>query len=307
MFRAAFQGTVIRNEPAYRPRPAAMPGYHKFSHDDYDAFVAIDALEAIAARARAAAPNEMIGYLVGRPFRDARGLYAVVSAAIFAEAARCGPAAVETSLDDERGLLVTLQADHPLADRLGWFHSHPFFMPTYSPTDLENQRFWSEPYQLGLLACLDPAGGVSIFAFRGPAAEAIHPPFTTTPNPHPDRVPTFRTVQGAEHQDTTPETARPVQPKRGRRFGAALLRLAGGAVWPIVYLVGVWMVVQAIREGRDGADRPAAVARDGTGSSIDSSKDVPVERRPAARPVATPAGAAGPPTQRHQRPAIGDR
>ena len=73
MFRAVFQGTIIRNEPAYRPRPVTMPGCHKFTAGAYDAFVGRSALEAIAAKTRQAAPNEMIGYLVGRPFRDAIG------------------------------------------------------------------------------------------------------------------------------------------------------------------------------------------------------------------------------------------
>src|SRR5438552_1792904 len=95
MFRPVFQGTIIRNEPSHQPRPDAIPGYHKFSNGTYDAFVALGALEAIAAQAMLAAPNEMIGYLVGRPFRDAKGPYAVVTGVIFAEAARCGPVTVE--------------------------------------------------------------------------------------------------------------------------------------------------------------------------------------------------------------------
>src|SRR5262245_42695962 len=126
MFHTVFQGTIIRSEPAYRPRPVTVPGYHKFSNGAFDAFVALSALEAIAEKARQAAPNEMIGDLVGRPFRDAKGSYAVVTEAVFAESARCGPVTVETSLDDEQGLLKTLLANHPLAERLGWFHSHPF-------------------------------------------------------------------------------------------------------------------------------------------------------------------------------------
>ena len=79
-----FQGIIIRNEPAFRPRPAVVPGYHKFSQGQYDAFVATSALDHIAHETRQAAPNETIGYLVGRPFRDAKGVYAVVTDAITA-------------------------------------------------------------------------------------------------------------------------------------------------------------------------------------------------------------------------------
>ena len=103
---------------------------------------------------RRTAPNETIGHLIGRPFRDAKGPYAIVTDAVLANSARRGPVTVETSLDNERGLLDTLLTKHPTTEKLGWFHSHPFPMPSYSNTDAENQRFWSEPYHLGLLANL---------------------------------------------------------------------------------------------------------------------------------------------------------
>ena len=106
MFRNIIQGAIIRSDPAYRPRPVTLPGYHKFGSGDYDAFVAHSALEAIANKARQAAPNEMIGYVIGRPFRDAKGSYSVVTHAIVAQHAHSGPATVETSLNDERGLVV---------------------------------------------------------------------------------------------------------------------------------------------------------------------------------------------------------
>jgi proteasome lid subunit RPN8/RPN11 len=239
----------------------------------------------------------MIGYLVGRPFRDARGPYAVVTEALLAESARCGPVTVETSLDDERELLATLLADHPLAERLGWFHSHPFYLPSYSPTDLENQRFWSERYQLGLLACLDLAGGVSIFAFRGPEAEAIHPSYRASWRSPSNRVPTFRPIQETDNQHLTPETAQPTNQKRHRRSGLRLLTLAVGVVWPMIYLFGVGMIVQALRDVRDSAAGTVAVSKDGTAPADQRSHRAPVEAtRPGASPVVTPARSVGQPT-----------
>jgi len=287
MFRSVFQGTIIRNEPAYRPRPVTMPGYHRFSGGDYDAFVALGALEAIAEQARRAAPNEMIGYLVGRPFRDARGSYAVVTEAVFAESARCGPVTVETTLDDEQRLLATLQADHPLAERLGWFHSHPFFMPNYSSTDLENQRFWSESYQLGLLACLASDGSVSVFAFRGPESEAVHPSYAASCSPHPNGVPALQSEWGTEHEETTPTMAQPTKQTGHQQSGLALLVLVAGVVWPIIYLIGVGMIVQAVREGREGAARTVPT------SAIEAAK-------PAASKGAAPVNPTGQPHQTRQ-------
>jgi proteasome lid subunit RPN8/RPN11 len=249
MFQAGFRGTIIRNEPAYRPRPVAMAGYHKFTSGNYDAFVKIAALEAIAGRARRAAPNEMIGHLLGRPFRDARGFYAVVTEAVVAESARCGPVTVETTLDDERELAGSLQADHPLAERLGWFHSHPFFMPYYSPTDLENQRFWGESYQLGLLACLERTGGVSIFAFRGPEAEEVQPPYMTSGRPDNYVMP-FRPAAAIANREPAPK---PEGRPTNRRPSRVLLTLAMVVLLPAVYLAGAWLMVQDIRTGRSGA------------------------------------------------------
>ncbi|HEY7327866.1 MAG TPA: Mov34/MPN/PAD-1 family protein [Gemmataceae bacterium] len=277
MFDTAFQGTIIRNQPTYRPRPDTMPGYHKFTKGTYDAFVAHSALEAIAWRAREAAPDEMIGHLVGRPFRDAKGSYAVVTEAIVAESARCGPATVQTSFDDETGLLDTLLANHPLAERLGWFHSHPFPMAKYSATDRENQRFWSEPYQLGLLAYFDRDKSVSIIGFRGPESEAIHPPYTASGNACPNHVPTFRALPETETREPMPRTAKRTRRTKRRRPSHALLALAVGVIWPIVFLIGVWMIVQAIQEGRVSPVHPIAVAKDEEASAAQSSSPVPAE------------------------------
>ena len=294
-----FQGTIIRNEPAYRQRPLTMPGYHRFNNGDYDAFVAIAALEAIADKTRQAAPNEMIGYLAGRPFHDGKGPYAVVTEAIFAESARCGPAAVETSLEDERGLLATLLADHPLADRLGWFHSHPFDMPKYSSTDLENQRFWSEPYQLGLLACLDGSRSVSIFGFRGPEAEAIRPCYTSGPS-HPNSMPPFRPLLPTAQCQPAPQPAEPPKLTTVHRSSLALLTLAVGVVWPLIYLLGVHMVVETMRGGRDGPAQSVAVGTDAAAAARQS-PDAPAKlASPGASKVATPVKSAEQSSQNRQ-------
>lgn len=245
-----FQGIIIRNEPAFRPRPAVLPGYHKFSQGQYDAFVAVSALDHIAHEAQQASPNETIGYLVGRPFRDAQGVYAVVTDAITATSARRGRATVETTLDDERQLLDTLLAKHPTSEKLGWFHSHPFYMPSYSSTDSENQQFWSESYHLGLLATLEcQSDAVTIHAFHGPESERLLLPYTVV-----DRIaeessdtdlafdPLFGPAQAghARRPDSQPA------PRHWASF--AMLTIVVGVIWPIMYLIGAWMIVQTTRD-----------------------------------------------------------
>src|SRR6266481_1754347 len=97
-------GEIISNEPAYRPRPQTLPGYHRFFDADgrLEAFVAEVTLRTMVQEAADAAPNETIGYLVGRPFRDVAGPYAIVSAAIAAKKAKRGRTCVETTLQDEK-------------------------------------------------------------------------------------------------------------------------------------------------------------------------------------------------------------
>jgi len=258
-----FQGTIIRNEPAFRPRPEVVPEYHKFSHGHYDAFVAVSALEHIAHDARETAPNEAIGFLVGRPFRDDQGPYAIVSDAITAASARRGPVTVETSFDDELRLVNILLTTHPTCEKLGWYHSHPFSMPSYSGPDAENQRFWNEPYHLGLLACMDRGSRtVTIYAFRGPEGEPLSPPYVSRIDaaaqlaalgPVPEEV-LAATVNRAAILPLVGKR----RPERGNwmRWAAAI---AAAIIWSIMWLVGVWWVVErAVGKLRQGNEWPAS-------------------------------------------------
>ena len=301
-----FQGTIIRNEPAFRPRPAVLPGYHKFSQGQYDAFVAVSALDHIAHEAQQAAPNETIGYLVGRPFRDAKGVYAVVTDAITATSARRGRATVETTLDDERQLLDTLLAKHPTSEKLGWFHSHPFYMPSYSSTDSENQQFWSESYHLGLLATLECqsdtasiSDAVTIHAFRGPESERLQPPYTTA-----DRIAdeSFIPTSAFHPSFDLAQTGcgrRPNSQRAPRRWPSLVAAsIVVGIVWPTVYLVGVWMIIQATRENA------AQVAKDirGLRSAAESNRTKPQDIKDLSSPQQETAPLNGSGEKLHAKP-----
>jgi proteasome lid subunit RPN8/RPN11 len=174
-------GGIIRNEPAYRPRPQALVGYHRFFDADkrFETFVAEVTLRTMVQEAADAAPNETIGYLVGRPFRDSAGPYAIVSAAIAAKKAKRGRTCVETTLCDEKSTVQALEQHYPICEKLGWWHSHPFNMHDYSGTDRENQAFYcSEPFQLGLLVCV-VGGEATVHAFAGPKSVLLDGDYKT--------------------------------------------------------------------------------------------------------------------------------
>jgi proteasome lid subunit RPN8/RPN11 len=178
-------GEIIRNEPAYRPRPQALAGYHRFfdAEGRFEAFVLEVTLRTMVQEAADAVPNETIGYLVGRPFRDGAGPYAIVTAAIAAKKAKRGRTCVETTLHDEKSTVQALEQHFPICEKLGWWHSHPFDMHNYSSTDRENQAFYcSQRFQIGLLVCL-VEGEATVHAFGGPDSFLLGGDYKTSLRP----------------------------------------------------------------------------------------------------------------------------
>jgi proteasome lid subunit RPN8/RPN11 len=180
------KGEIIRNEPTYRPRPDGLAGYHRFAHgaNGFEAFVKHDALESAAHEAAAAVPDETIGCLVGRSFRDGAGYYAIVESVLVAAEAKRSRTSVESTLEDEKATVRALEQNFPTCEKLGWWHSHPFDMQHYSGTDRENQVFHcSQPFQVGLLVCL-VGEEVTVHAYHGPDSHLMDEDYKTSTPPH---------------------------------------------------------------------------------------------------------------------------
>lgn len=168
-----FRGQAIKNSPSYRPRPWHLRNYYCFRDPTFEAFVSEHALRAIADAAREAAPNETIGHLIGRPYQDKQGMYLIVTTALPALTARRSRSFVETTIVDEQTTADHVEVNEPTAERVGWWHSHPFDLFRYSEVDRDNQRLsCPAAYQLGLLACLVD-GEVRIQAYLGPQSRII--------------------------------------------------------------------------------------------------------------------------------------
>ncbi|CAN0368600.1 unnamed protein product, partial [Ectocarpus sp. 4 AP-2014] len=106
-------------------------------------FVRNAVLDQIIAHCHHEGPNEAIGFLAGRVFRDDRGIWVVVSDVRCCEHARRTRVTVATTDRDEQELDEWRQGDGLALDRLGWWHSHyELRFAHYSGVDLENQRLW---------------------------------------------------------------------------------------------------------------------------------------------------------------------
>jgi proteasome lid subunit RPN8/RPN11 len=177
-------------QPTYRPRPDGLAGYHRFANgaNGFEAFVKHDALESAVRVAAIAVPDETIGYLVGRSFRDGAGYYAIVESVLVAAEAKRSRTSVESTLEDEKATVRALEQHFPTCEKLGWWHSHPFDMHHYSGTDRENQAFHcSQAFQVGLLVCL-VGEQATVHAFHGPDSHQMEEDYKTPTQAHPGRA-----------------------------------------------------------------------------------------------------------------------
>lgn len=168
-------GPLRESQPAHRPRPQQLPGYHRFQQGEFEAFVSeAKVLRKIQLQARQSKPFESIGWLMGRVFSDLRGDYLIVTEVLLAEESESRPCSVSTTSRDCLSFLKASEQEHPTLDLVGWYHSHPLDLHEYSATDKRNQQSWQQPYQLGLLVVVG-SGPTTIHAFHGPGSERMEP------------------------------------------------------------------------------------------------------------------------------------
>jgi proteasome lid subunit RPN8/RPN11 len=163
---------LIENAVHFRPRPQNLPGYHRYSNGQFDAFVhETDVLRTVADWAQRWDRTEIAGRLVGRVYRDDDGFWCVITGAILADF-RGGPTTVTTTDEDAAHTSRVLTENHPAEDLMGWFHSHPFGLDNYSSVDRANQAQWGKAYHVGLLVArhLDC---IRVHAFVGPESELL--------------------------------------------------------------------------------------------------------------------------------------
>jgi proteasome lid subunit RPN8/RPN11 len=175
-----------------RPRPTADTDWACYcsSTDEFEAFIHKSVLNQIHYEAKQAAPDETIGLLAGRVWRDEIGPYTLVMAAAGARPheIEATPSHVRISGDGLAQVRERLEADNPALEIVGWYHSHPAFRAQFSVTDRVEQSTWNDPNHIGIVYSAlqgEPPYGV----YRGPEAAQLSPkraavlttPFTTSP------------------------------------------------------------------------------------------------------------------------------
>jgi proteasome lid subunit RPN8/RPN11 len=139
----------------YRERPRTADRFVRYraNNDGFEAIVGRDVLELMRKHMELRAPDETIGILAGRSFRDSIGTYTLVVAlepALPSEASAT-PGHVSLSAQGDSAVRRRLFELEPTLEPVGWFHSHPRFEPQYSGEDRQNQSTWTSEHHLGIV------------------------------------------------------------------------------------------------------------------------------------------------------------
>lgn len=201
-----------------RPRPAGDTDWACYisSEDGFEAFIHKSVLNQIHHEAKQAAPDETIGLLAGRVWRDEAGPYTLVmiSAGARRNEIEATPSHVRISGDGLAQVRERLEADNPALEVVGWFHSHPTYRAQFSATDRVEQSTWSDPNHIGIVYSALP-GETPYGIYRGPEAVMLSPkrapvlPVPPIGNPTGYADPFVTRFIGAGEKAATPELASP--------------------------------------------------------------------------------------------------
>lgn len=142
--------------------------------DGFVVFVTRNAVRDLREGTRASAPNEAFGLLMGKVFHDRQGVFTVVAGAVYAHHLSASAGHVRLDAQQMGQLRREASIEHPTADFVGWTHSHGTYS-SYSYTDCEEQRTWTDEHCIGILTFMRPLPERPwAIAYRGPDAELMH-------------------------------------------------------------------------------------------------------------------------------------
>lgn len=153
----------------YLPR-STYKGYLTFGHSETVVLVEPGTARDLRAAAEHARPMETGGLLVGRPLRDDRGDYVIVSGFIEAGPDAGQPLTFTVSPRQVAALRGQAARAHPGSEEVGWWHSHPG-PSSYSSVDRAMQRIFERSCNVGLL--IFASGDEWGTAYLGPEARDL--------------------------------------------------------------------------------------------------------------------------------------
>ncbi|WP_445147767.1 Mov34/MPN/PAD-1 family protein [Baekduia sp. Peel2402] len=228
-----FHGRTVNAGLPVRPRPIGS-GWHVWrTADGRSAIVAEGVVAVIRAVERDESPQETGGILFGRGFRDWAGEYVLVT---HAERPHRGEvlgtvSTVAITAEGAAAMGRRAQQAQPVADVVGWYHTHPSYAAYFSDVDRAEQRRWPSPLAIGLVMSGRDDAEPRYSVFVGPeSAATVRPPAGPAPAAElevmdldefldlPDRV-------GAPEPDPPPGLLPRVARRRRLAFALTLMTL----------------------------------------------------------------------------------
>ncbi len=138
--------------PAEALQLRALPLVTGTREGRFQAVVKRSALNDVHTHGQSTTDVEICGVLVGNVYRDARGPYLYVEAAIRGEHAGSANAQVTFTAETWNHIQKVMEEKHPQQRILGWYHTHPGFGVFLSGMDLFIQEnFFNEAWQVALV------------------------------------------------------------------------------------------------------------------------------------------------------------
>ena len=163
-------------KPLFRSRPKDNREFVVIGQepDGFELFIHKRVVARLAYFLRQTVPNEAIGLLAGRPGIDGRGEYIVITGAIRArdDEVNATPGRVHIDTVNQQALRRQLEIKEPIAEPIGWWHTHPRGPDTFSSEDFREQATWPESYHVGVLISGRSERPI-LTVYRGPTASLL--------------------------------------------------------------------------------------------------------------------------------------
>ncbi|MEO1376267.1 MAG: Mov34/MPN/PAD-1 family protein [Cyanobacteria bacterium J06635_10] len=171
------QITWVECEDVYKPVEKSIKEFieeGKISLPYSQVYISKSARKTIKSHLEANTTIEQGGILFGQAYNDFKqGIYVEIIAAIPAQATIGTKVHLEFTPDSWQDIMYYAKSNHPEANIVGWYHSHPDIGVFMSRTDMRTQRaFFYHPWCVSIV--YDPIRN-EISYFLGEEAKAVKP------------------------------------------------------------------------------------------------------------------------------------